>query len=156
VVLKAFSLLWLSRSAEAHNASLHFLREPSKLSVMTRERTMDLKKLKLEKFKNIQIVNFPKDIDLGISSTGENVEVIIYYIQQLEDLQGFVRLAESTCLPTENRTILVYEKGRQDGVNRDSIIGPFQTNQIKGFKLKQPTLCSISDKLSAFVLCKEP
>jgi hypothetical protein len=117
---------------------------------------MDLKKLKLEKFKNIQIVNFPKDIDLGISSTGENVEVIIYYIQQIEDVQGFVRLAESTCLPTENRTILVYEKGRQDGVNRDSIIGPFQANKIKGFKLKQPMLCSISDKLSAFVLCKEP
>jgi len=116
---------------------------------------MDLKKLKLEKFRNIQIVNFPKDIDLGISTTDENVEVIVYYIQQIEDVQDFVKLAESMHLPKENRTILVYEKGRQDGVNRDSIISPFQTNRIKGFKLKQPMLCSISDKLSAFVLSKE-
>ncbi len=29
MVLKAFSLLWLSRSSEVHNASLRFFREPS-------------------------------------------------------------------------------------------------------------------------------
>jgi hypothetical protein len=117
---------------------------------------MDLKKLKLDKFKNIQVVNFPKDVDLGIDSTGENVEVIIYYVQRIEDLQNFLELAEKAQLPRENRVILVYEKRRKDGVNRDAIIGPFQTKQVKGFRLRQPMLCSISDKLSAFVLSKEP
>lgn len=67
----------------------------------------------------------------------------------------FVRLVESTALPKENRTILVYEKGRSDGVNRDSIIGPFRSKEVKGFKLRAPMLCSISDTLSAFVLSKE-
>ena len=116
---------------------------------------MDLKKLKLDKFKNILAANFPKDIDLGIRSTDENVEVIIFYIQHIEDLQRFLKLADSMHLPKENRIILVYEKGRKDGVNRDSIIGPFQTKKIKGFKLKPPMLCSISNRLSAFVLSKE-
>jgi hypothetical protein len=116
---------------------------------------MDLKKLKLDKFRSIQIVNFPKDVDLGIVSTDENVEVIIFYIQQIQDIQDFLKLAESTQLPKENRAILVYEKGRKDGVNRDSIIGPFQNGRIKRFKLKTPMLCSISDKLSAFVMSKE-
>ena len=116
---------------------------------------MDLKKLKLNKFKNIQAVNFPKDIDLGIASTKENAEVIIYYIQQIGDLERCITLAHSTNLPKENRVILIYEKGRKDGVNRDSVIGPFKTKKIKGFKLKPPMLCSISDKLSAFVLSKE-
>ena len=32
--LKAFSWLWLSRSAEVHNASLRFLREPSNISML--------------------------------------------------------------------------------------------------------------------------
>jgi hypothetical protein len=119
------------------------------------KRIMDIKKLKLNKFKNIQVVNFPQDIDLGITSTKENVEVIIYYIQQIADLQRCIELAHSTSLPEENRIILVYEKGRKNGVNRDSVIGPFKTKKITGLKLKPPMLCSISDKLSAFVLSKE-
>ena len=120
-----------------------------------RERAMDLKKLKLEKFKNIQVFNFPKDIDLGVKSTKKNVEVIIYYIRQIEDLQRCLTLADSISFPKENRVILVYEKGRKDGVDRNSIIGPFKTKKVKGFRLKPPMLCSISETLSAFVLSKE-
>ena len=116
---------------------------------------MDLNKLKLDKFKSIQVVNFPKDIDLGFTSTKENGEVIIYDIRQITDLQRCIRLADSTSLPKENRIILVYEKGRKDGVNRDFIIGSFKIKKVTGFTLKSPMLCSISDKLSACVLSKE-
>lgn len=116
---------------------------------------MDLKKLKLERFKNIRLVNFPKGVDLGIKSATGSVEAIIYYIQRIEDLQRFLDLVNSTSLPKENRTILVFEKGRKDGVNRDAVIGPFKTKKAKGFKLRPPMLCSISDSLSAFVLSKE-
>ncbi len=115
---------------------------------------MDIKKLKIEKFKNIQILNFPKDINLGIESNDKDAEVIIYYIDQLEDIQKFIKLANESNLPEDNRAILVYKKGRKDGVNRDSIIRPFKTEEIAGFKLKAPMLCSISNELSAFVLSK--
>ncbi len=115
---------------------------------------MDIAKLKLNKFKNIQIHNFPKGVDLGIESTDKNVEVIIYYIQTIKDVMKFVKLVNSTTLPKENRTILVYEKGRKDGVNRDSIIMPFKSREIEGFQLKAPMLCSLSETLSAFVSVK--
>jgi hypothetical protein len=122
---------------------------------LRKKRAMDLKKLKLDKFKNFQTVNFPDDIDPGIESTYSNVEVIIYFISRIEDVQRAVELAESAALPKENRVILVYEKGRKDGVDRDSIISPVKTGKVKGYKLRPPMLCSISDKLSAFVLSRE-
>ncbi|MCW3789714.1 hypothetical protein, partial [Plebeiibacterium sediminum] len=67
----------------------------------------------------------------------------------------FVELSNSSNLPKENRTIMVYKKGRKDGVNRDSIFIPFKDQVYKGFKLKAPMLCSISKELSACVMCKE-
>ncbi len=115
---------------------------------------MDAQKLRIEKFKNIQVVNFPADIDLNIESTDKHVEVIIYYIDKVEDIRKFVRLANESNLPEHNRTILVYQKGRKDEVNRDSIIRPFKTKEIAGFQMKAPMLCSISKELSAFVLAK--
>lgn len=113
---------------------------------------MDLKKLKLEKFKNIRSVNFPKEFDPGINSATKGIEVIMYYIDQLTDVGKFVKLCTSTQLPKDNRTILVYRKGRKDGVNRDSIIGPMRKD--KRFTLKAPMLCSISEELSACVMAR--
>jgi len=49
---------------------------------------------------------------------------------------------------------MVYKKGRKDGVNRDYIFMPFKENIHQGFKLKAPMLCSLSDELSACVMCK--
>ena len=113
---------------------------------------MDLKKLRIEKFKNIRLVNFPKDIVIGITSTTKEVEVIVYYIDRLDDVKKFVKLCATTPLPKENRTIMVYRKGRKDGVNRDSIFMPF--GKDKNFALKAPMLCSISDELSACVMSR--
>lgn len=113
---------------------------------------MNLEKLKLKKFKNITVLNFPKQFDLGIKSTKKNVEAVIYYIDELADVTKFIAACEATRLPKENRTIMVYQKGRNDGVNRDSIFLPFRDN--KGFKLKAPMLCSLSEELSACVMCK--
>ncbi len=116
---------------------------------------MELSKLKLEKFKHIKVVNFPTDIKVELDSTDNEVEVIIYYIDKIEDVKDFVELSNSSNLPKENRTIMVYKKGRKDGVNRDSIFLPFKEQVYKGFKLKAPMLCSISKDLSACVMCKE-
>jgi hypothetical protein len=113
---------------------------------------MELKKLRIDKFKNVQLANFPKDIDLGIESTTKGVEVIIYYIDRLDDVKKFVKLCGSTKLPDDNRTIMVYRKGRKDGVNRDSIFMPLRND--KRFALKAPMLCSISEELSACVMGK--
>ncbi len=116
---------------------------------------MDLNKLKLGMFKNIQVLNFPESYDLGVKSTEKNVEVIIYYIHILKDIQDLVALVDSTVLPEDNRVILVYEKGRKDGVNRDSVMGPFTKGQVDGYMLRAPMLCSISRKLSACVFSKK-
>ncbi len=113
---------------------------------------MDLKKLKLEKFKNIRVVNFPREFDPGIPSTAKNTEVVLYYIDKMTDVDKFVKLCISTPLPKENRTIMVYQKGRSDGVNRDSIFLPFRKD--KRFTLKAPMLCSLSDDLSACVMAR--
>jgi hypothetical protein len=113
---------------------------------------MDLKKLRIDKFTNIRVVNFPSDIKLGIKPATKNVEVIVYYIDRLDDVKKFVKLCAATPLPKENRTIMVYKKGRKDGVNRDSIFLPFRKG--KNFTLKAPMLCSLSDELSACVMCR--
>ncbi|MGD1821499.1 MAG: hypothetical protein ACPKM0_01910 [Pleomorphochaeta sp.] len=114
---------------------------------------MDLYKLKLDKFNNILIKNFPKKYSLGIDSVNEDelIDVIIYYIDEFDDVQKFVSLCETVNLNKENRVIYVYEKGRKDKVNRDAIYEPFKTKEYKNFKMKAPMLCSLSDKLSAFV-----
>lgn len=112
---------------------------------------MDLKKLKLDKFTRIQIINFPERYNLGIDSVSENPEVIIYYMDQLSDMADFIATIQSADLPKDNRVIFVYEKGRKDGVNRDTLYAPFASGEAKGFKMRQPMMCSLSEKLSAFV-----
>ncbi|PLX21069.1 MAG: hypothetical protein C0597_03800 [Marinilabiliales bacterium] len=116
---------------------------------------MDLQKLKINQFNHISLVNFPQDIDLGIISDNNNIEVVIYYINKVEDIQNFVNYCNSIDLPKDNRTILVFKKGRKDEVNRDRIITPFRQNKFEDFTFKAPMLCSLSKELSAFVLAKK-
>ncbi|WP_196887969.1 hypothetical protein [Aureivirga sp. CE67] len=116
---------------------------------------MEIHKLKLDKFNKINTYNFPEDIDLGIETTPENFEIIIYYIDQIEDVAAFVELVKNANLPKNNRTIMVYKKGRKDGVNRDSIFMPFKQEKYADFKLRAPMLCSISGELSACVMSYE-
>ena len=87
---------------------------------------METHKLKLNKFKHIGIFNFPDTIDLEIETAKENYDVLIYYVDKLEDVDAFVKLVVLSQLPQSNRTIMVYKKGRKDGVNRDSIFMPFR------------------------------
>lgn len=112
---------------------------------------MDTNKLKIEKFNRIQLKNIPREIDLGLKSTDKNPEVVIYYIEHIEDLESFVNYCNTISLSKENRTILIYKKGQKD-LNRDSIITPFKSSKYDGFKLKAPMLCSLSKEYSAFVM----
>lgn len=115
---------------------------------------MDINKLKIDKFSRILLKNIPEDIGMELKSTNENPEVLIYYIESIEDLENFVHFCNSISLPKENRTIMIYKKGQKD-LNRDSIITPFKTNKYDGFRLKAPMLCSLSKEYSAFVMMKE-
>ncbi len=115
---------------------------------------MDIKKLKLDIFKNININNFPSDINLGIESTSKRIEVVLYYIDKLEDINNFIKLCDSLPLPDENRTIMVFKKGQKTGVNQNSIMGPFKEGKYPKYKLKAPMLCSLSDELTACIFRK--
>jgi hypothetical protein len=112
---------------------------------------MDLKKMKIDHFSRFLVQNFPKEYSPGLDSVKKDVEVILFFINSITDVKKFVELCESVDLNKENRVIMVFEKGRKDGVNRDSIFMPFKNGEYFGFKMKAPMLCSISDKLSAFV-----
>ena len=116
---------------------------------------METHKLKLDKFKHVGVFNFPDTIDLEIETASENYDVLIYYIEKLEDVDAFVKLVVLSKLPRSNRTIMVYKKGRKDGVNRDSIFMPFRGKKYINFKLRAPMLCSISKELSACVMSFE-
>ncbi|XMB86891.1 hypothetical protein RJG79_03590 [Mycoplasmatota bacterium WC44] len=115
---------------------------------------MDIVKLKLDKFSNINVMNFPQEVEVGIESKDKDVEVVLYYIDNINDINNFVNYVNKTNLSKDNRTIMVYKKGRKD-VNRDVIITPFKVGEIKGFKMKAPMLCSLSKDYSAFVMMKE-
>ena len=112
---------------------------------------MDLKKLKVDQFNHFLVRNFPDEFDPGMESSSEKVEVILFFIQQINDVKSFIDLCDTTDLVEDNRVVMVFEKGRKDGVNRDTIFTPFRTGELSGFKMKAPMLCSLSDKLSAFV-----
>ena len=116
--------------------------------------TMHLNKLKLDKFRQIKLVNFPDDVDMGIQSSDSDVDVLIYYIDSVDDVAACINLANLIDLPLENRVIMIYQKGRKDGVNRDSIFLPFKEGLYPDYGLKSPMLCSLADKLSAIVLGK--
>ncbi|MBK3518476.1 hypothetical protein [Carboxylicivirga marina] len=100
----------------------------------------------------IKIVNFPKEVVFNLPQT-ETPEVLFYFINELDDTEKFIRMAHSLKLPKDNHTIVFFNKGRKDGVNRDSIIAPFKNKVYPEFKFKAPMLCSISDELSAFAMC---
>ena len=112
---------------------------------------MDIKKLKLDEYDRIRAVNFPERYDLGIATVDNRPEVIIYYIDEMLDVLGFVEMVKTSDLPGDNRVIFVYEKGRKDGVNRDTIFAPFKDGTYTGFKMRSPMMCSLSKELSAFV-----
>ncbi len=113
---------------------------------------MDLSKLKLGKLSNLRAVNFPADIDLGFENS-RAPGVLLYFIAKSDDIGDFVELCLRTKLPEDNRVVMVYRKGNK-ALNRDTIIAPFRQGTHKGFKLKPPMLCALSDTLSAFVLQK--
>jgi hypothetical protein len=116
---------------------------------------MDLKKLKIGHLNRFLVRNFPKQYIPELKSVESNIEVILFYIDSVADVSKFVKLCETADLIEDNRVIMIYEKGRKDGVNRDSIFMPFKQGKYTGFKMKAPMLCSISDRLSAFVQQKE-
>lgn len=101
---------------------------------------MNLKELHLDNLENIKVVNCPDNINLGIVSTDNNVEVIIYYVEKLDDVDSFVKICSEISLPENNTTILIYKKGRNDGVNLESIFKPFKEKEYPNFKLKTPVL----------------
>jgi len=113
---------------------------------------MNLSKLKLGKLNRYKIINFPKDIDLGVENSSKP-EIIIYFISELKDVESFIKTCNDIDLPIDNRTIIVYRKNNKL-VNRDTIIAPFKEGKYKNYKLKPPMLCSLSDSLSAFVMQK--
>lgn len=112
--------------------------------------TIDIKKLKIDWFDRIKVVNFPSWYDIGIKSISSDPDMILYYIDDLYDVDDFIDLCAISRLPKQNRVIVVYRKGRKDGVNRDTVCMPFWTNP--DFAMKAPMLCSISNELSAFVM----
>ncbi|NQT60882.1 MAG: hypothetical protein HQ557_18085 [Bacteroidetes bacterium] len=69
------------------------------------------------------------------------------------DVADFVKIGNSELLTEENRAIMVYRKGRKDGLNRDTIFFLFKEGSCPNFKLKAPMLCSLSKELSACVMC---
>lgn len=112
---------------------------------------MDTAKLKLDAYKGIKEINFPEKYALGLATNEGDTDVIIYYIDEIKDVEEFVNLVKNSELPKDNRVIFVYEKGRKDGVNRDTIFAPFKDGTYSGFKIRRPAMCSLSPKLSAFV-----
>jgi hypothetical protein len=116
---------------------------------------MDIAKLKIANFNNIVAINFPDDIEIKYPEYTNNTDVIIYFIREISDIKEFADLCKATDLPEKNRTILVFRKGIKGDVNRDTIITPFRDNTYTNFKLRAPMLCSLSDKLSAFVMSFE-
>jgi len=113
---------------------------------------MEFSKLKLDKFQNIRTENFPAGITLPVKPVTGQTEAIIYYIDKPEDVEKFVKLCGELNLPKENRVIMVYAKGRKDGINRDTIFFPFSEGKYTGFRLRAPMLCSLSDQHSACVM----
>ena len=71
---------------------------------------MEIHKLKLDKFKNVRVFNFPDTVDLEIETVTKNYDILIYYMDKLEDVDAFVKLVASSKLPKSNRTIMVYKK----------------------------------------------
>jgi len=78
---------------------------------------MDIAKLKIDKYSNIQAINFPDKYNPNIIMTDEDeIEVVIYCIDKIEDTPAFIKYVQHAPLAKDNRTIFVYKKGRKDGV----------------------------------------
>lgn len=111
---------------------------------------MDFRKLKIDGFKKISCINFS---DLKMM-TYDETEVVIFFLKTIEDIEKCVKYCDILKMTTNNRIVLVYEKG-QKILNRDSIIKPFKTGTYLNYKMKAPMLCSLDKKLSAMVFEKE-
>jgi len=111
---------------------------------------VDLKKLKIDEVEKISYINF-SDYEMV---TYDETEVVIYFLNAIEDIDKCVQYCDSLRMTTNNRIVLVYEKG-QKLLNRDSIIKPFKTGVYLNYKMKAPMLCSLDKKLSAMVFMKE-
>jgi len=71
---------------------------------------METHKLKLDKFKHIEIFNLPNTIDLGIETATKNYVVLIYYVDKLEDVDTFIKLVVSSQLPRATEPICYTKK----------------------------------------------
>ncbi|MBI9013502.1 MAG: hypothetical protein JEZ08_14815 [Clostridiales bacterium] len=111
---------------------------------------MDLKKLKIDGFKKISYVDFSDRKMI----TYDETEVVIYFLKTIEDIDKCVKYCDRLKMTTNNRVVLVYEKG-QKILNQDSIIEPFKTGTYLNYKMKAPILCSLDKRLSAMVFTKE-
>ena len=111
-----------------------------------------VEKLKIQKFQTFAFVNFPNG--LLNQDNDANPEVIFYYVDSNEDVAKFAEYCNNAKLPKENRTIIIYKKGRKDGVNRDSIIAPFKAGKYPQFIAKAPMMCAFSEELTALILMK--
>jgi len=111
---------------------------------------MDYSKLMIEHFSNIAYINFIDREEV----TYEVYDVIIYFVECIEDIDFCVEFCRSHKLNIDNRVILVYKKGQKD-FNRNTIIEPFKNGRYLDFRLKAPMLCALDKKHSAFVLIKE-
>ncbi|MCP4354148.1 MAG: hypothetical protein GY793_00685 [Proteobacteria bacterium] len=148
----------IGEDLESIKTSIKFLRLgdiKSESPTFIQTKKMDLRELKLTSLNNVKVVNFPENINLGINSTNTNVEVIIYFIDKLEDIKTFVNLCSEISLPKDNTTILLYKKGRVDGVNLDSILHPFKEKVHTGFCLRPPILGTLSKNWGALIMRKE-
>ncbi len=115
---------------------------------------MDLNKLNLEQY-NKTFCNFPSNYYelLKEYEASESINCIFYFISLKEDIEKFVDYIKKYGLPEENRVILVYEKGKKTGVNRDDVRNSILKGEFEEFfKARKPMLSSLSKKLSAFSL----
>jgi len=115
---------------------------------------MKLKALKLDSLSRIKVINCPDNICLEIESTDEDINVLLYYISKIEDVADFVKYCSSIELPSDNTTVLLYQKGRLDGVNLEYIFEPFKVKKYTNFKLKLPVLATLSKNIGALVMSK--
>jgi len=114
---------------------------------------MDLYKLKIDKYTVKKAYNFPDEFPINFDKKTGQTQVILYYIDKLSDVEAFKSVVRLEGMPTDNRVIVVYKKGRKDDVTRDNIHTFFDNIE---FKNRAPMLCSLSDELSAFCKSYEP
>lgn len=112
---------------------------------------MDIHKLKLDLESNIDVKNFPASIDLGIEPARRRFTAVIYYLNAIEDLYKAIPYCDSLKLPEDNRVVLVFTKGKNSSLNRNTLMAPFMAGKFPKYKLKAPMMCALSEELTACV-----